>query len=178
MLWVPFCPPGTSTPDEAGAPICTPEPGCPAMICLAMVSARLIGMAKPTLCWLAGLPLVLAAVSMPMTLPVVLASGPPESPGMMSAFVWSMPVSFSGDAPLPSSLAEIDWFRPVIVPGTVADLAGPIGIAHADHVVAELDGRGVPDRDCGQARRAFKLDHGDVRALVVAEPLGRVLAVR
>ncbi len=77
------------------------------MICLAMVSALLIGMAKPTFCSLLEMP-ELAAVSIPMTLPSVLASGPPESPGMMLALVWIMPVSRSGATPLPSSLAEID----------------------------------------------------------------------
>ena len=56
-----------------------------------------------------------AAVSMPMTCPAGLTSGPPESPGWMLAFVSSMPLSCSDELPS-SSLAVIDWFRAVIVP--------------------------------------------------------------
>ena len=64
----------------------------PPAICRATDSAVLIGIANPAdACWsLASLP----AVSMPMT-PPELASGPPESPGMMSALVWIIPFRFS-----------------------------------------------------------------------------------
>ena len=54
VLCAPFGPLGTSTPTKPEVPIWTPEPACPAMICLAMVSALLIGIAKPTFsadCW-------------------------------------------------------------------------------------------------------------------------------
>ena len=64
----------------------------PSMIWWAMLSARLIGIAKPVGFWLPMLP-VDAAVSMPMTLPLSSTSGPPESPSTMSALVCSMPCS-------------------------------------------------------------------------------------
>ena len=80
-------------------PTCTDGLDRPAMISLAIAMALLIGMAKPTSCWLCWplkAPLVLAAVSMPMTWPFRLANGPPESPGMICASVCSIPVSSPG----------------------------------------------------------------------------------
>ncbi len=56
-----------------------------------------------------------AAVSMPMTWPLVSTRAPPESPGWMSAFTWIRPVSCSL-VPSPSSVAVMDWSRAVTVP--------------------------------------------------------------
>ena len=75
----------------------------------------LIGIANPVeACWsLASLP----AVSMPMT-PAELASGPPESPGTMSALVWIIPFRFSEAVEPPSSLAVMLWSSAVTWPGS------------------------------------------------------------
>ena len=79
-------------------------------ICRPTDSAVLIRIANPTYaCW--SFPSS-PAVSMPMT-PAGLASGPPESPGTMSAFVWIIPFSVSEAVELPSSLAVMAWFSPV-----------------------------------------------------------------
>ena len=86
----------------------------------------MIGIAKPVSCWLKPTVSELAAVSMPMTWPLVLEIGPPESPWMMLASVCSMPVRFS-DEPLPSSLAVIERFSPVMLPVTV--LIWPVPLA-------------------------------------------------
>ena len=61
---------------------------------------------------------VAAAVSMPMTWPWALTSGPPESPGTIRASVCSMPCSVSLPVALPSSLAVMVWLTPVMVPTT------------------------------------------------------------
>ncbi len=53
---------------------------------------------------------------MPITAPEASTSGPPESPGWTSAFTWIIPVSCS-EVPEDSSLAVIDWFRAVTLPG-------------------------------------------------------------
>ena len=56
----------------------------PSAICRATDNAVLIGIAKPVdACWVFP---SLPAVPIPIT-PAELASGPPESPGTMSAFV-------------------------------------------------------------------------------------------
>ena len=67
---------------------------------------------------------VAAAVSIPMTLPAVLASGPPESPCTMPALVCSMPCSVSLVA-APLSLAVMVRFMPVIEPTTGAKRPAP-----------------------------------------------------
>jgi len=93
----------------------------PFLICRAMASARLIGIAKPTLeVVLPKLPDD-AAVSMPITWPAVFTSGPPESPSTIWAFVCSMPCSVS--VPPSWSLAVIVWFSCVIAPDTT--VGGP-----------------------------------------------------
>src|SRR2546430_2001326 len=51
---------------------------------------------------------------MPTTWPAALTSAPPESPGLISASDWIMPVSCSELVPF--SLAVIDWLRAVIWP--------------------------------------------------------------
>ena len=53
---------------------------------------------------------------MPITWPLMFASGPPESPGTICALVCSMPCSVSRPFALPSSLAVMVSFRPVIEP--------------------------------------------------------------
>ena len=58
----------TTTPMSAAAPMCTVSDACPAMICLAMDSAWLIGMANPSVPAWNWNPLE-AAVSMPITTP-------------------------------------------------------------------------------------------------------------
>src|ERR1700722_9485836 len=86
----------TVTPRKGGSPIWIVLLPLPAAIVWAMDSARLIGIAKP---WLApgldGLVELFAAVFIPMTLPAVVASAPPESPDTIGASVCSMSVRFS-----------------------------------------------------------------------------------
>ena len=91
-------------------------PALPPAICLAMASARLIGMAKPMLVPAPPSDWLFAAVSMPITWPAALDSGPPESPAAIGALVCSMPCSVSLLAPLPESLAVMVRFSAVIVP--------------------------------------------------------------
>ena len=73
-------------------------------------------MAKPDAgcCWLklTSLP----AVSMPMTRPAELTSGPPESPATMFAFVSIIPCSVSEVTAPPWSLAVMVWLIPVTWP--------------------------------------------------------------
>ncbi len=92
-----------------------------AAIWLTTERAVLIGMAKPAAdcCWvkLTSLP----AVSMPMTCPAALTSGPPESPDTMPAFVWSIPCRVSDLTVPPWSVAVMVSWSPVIWP-----LAGTI----------------------------------------------------
>ena len=101
------------------APILIVELALPSTIWWAMLSARSIGIAKPVVVWLPTLP-VDAAVSMPMTLPFTVDSGPPESPSTMSALVCSMSCSVS--LPPRSSLAVMVWSRLVMSPATTAGL--------------------------------------------------------
>ena len=58
------------------------------------------------------------AVFIPTTRPWLSTSGPPESPGWMSASVWSRPDKRSL-VPPNSSLAVIVWLRPVIEPSAL-----------------------------------------------------------
>ncbi len=86
----------------------------PASICWASATASLIGIAKAWVRaddWNWNPEEAEAAVSMPITLPVLLTSGPPESPGWMGAVWWISPVSRS-TVPAPSSEAMIDAPRP------------------------------------------------------------------
>src|SRR5712691_10673488 len=88
----------TSTPRKPGRPMYTVELGRPDAICLAIVRAVLMGMAKPSVppaCpnWLEVE--VFAAVIMPMTWPALFASAPPESPCWIGALVCSMWLRFS-----------------------------------------------------------------------------------
>ena len=61
---------------------------------------------------------------MPMT-PAELASGPPESPGTMSALVWIIPFRVSEAVEPPSSLAVMVWFSAVTWPGAVVMVPWP-----------------------------------------------------
>src|ERR1700733_9048388 len=88
-----------STPRKAVSPMCTVDEADPASIVRAMERAVLIGMENP---WFPeDWPLVWnenpaeAAVSSPSTSPEVSTSGPPESPGWMSALDWIKPLSCS-----------------------------------------------------------------------------------
>ena len=87
----------------------------PASICLATAIAPLIGMANPLPApfwnWNPADP----AVSIPITWPLSFTSGPPESPGWMSALVSMRPVRFS-EVPSPWSLAVMDWPRATTLP--------------------------------------------------------------
>ena len=58
-------------------------------------------------------------MSRPITVPVVLTSGPPESPACRAAFVRISLVSCSA-VPVASSVAVIVSFRPVTVPAATA----------------------------------------------------------
>ncbi len=95
----------------------------PAAICRATDRAVLMGIANPAAdCCCSPLLTLCAAVSMPMTWLAELDSGPPESPGWMSALVWIMPCSVSLLAVPPWSEAVMVRFRPVTCPaaGTTA----------------------------------------------------------
>ena len=86
----------------------------PDRIWLAIPTAVLIGMAKPTLDTRSrGVPLA-AAVMMPTTCPDPFTSGPPESPGLMGALDWIRLLSCS-TLPL-SSRTVIVRFSAVIDP--------------------------------------------------------------
>ena len=61
-----------------------------------------------------------AAVSIPMTRPLASASGPPESPGLMSALVWNIPCRVSVSPEL-WSLATMVRPRLLITPGAAAE---------------------------------------------------------
>ncbi len=65
------------------------------MICLAMETAWLMGMANPSVAPAWNWKPLEAAVSMPITTPCAVTSGPPESPGFSAASVWMRPVSCS-----------------------------------------------------------------------------------
>jgi hypothetical protein len=75
-------------------------------------------MAKPAAicCW-SGMLTSLPAVSMPMTWPAALTSGPPESPDTMPASVWNIPCSVSDLTVPPWSLAVMVLLTPVMRPG-------------------------------------------------------------
>ena len=85
----------------------------PSAIWRATDRAVLIGMAKPATdcCWVKLT--LLPAVSMPMTWPAELTSGPPESPATMFALVWIIPCSVSDLTVPPWSLAVMVWLSPV-----------------------------------------------------------------
>ena len=124
--------------------MCTVALGWPDAICLAMASALLIGMAKPSE---PPLPdeedvpgvLVFAAVIMPMTWPALFASAPPESPCSILALVCSMCFRFSVLFE-PSSLAWIERSRALMMP--CAGLAPPWPSA------LPSASTGVPRRTC------------------------------
>src|SRR6478735_625463 len=81
----PASPPCTRTPRKAVAPTCTRELACPAATCFSIDRAFPIGMAYESAADETKRDDV--AVSMPMTFPAELTSGPPESPGCSLAFV-------------------------------------------------------------------------------------------
>ena len=112
----------TPTPSRPVGPMCTVSDAWPASICWARATAPLIGIAKAwvrVFVWNWKPVEAEAAVSMPITLPVLLTSGPPESPGWMGALWWMSPVSRS-EVPAPSSEATIDAFRPAMCPTATA----------------------------------------------------------
>ena len=122
--------------------MCTVALGWPAAICLAMASALLIGMAKPSVPpdeedWL-ELP-VFAAVIMPMTWPALFASAPPESPCSIRALVCSMWFRFSVLFE-PSSLAWIERSRALMMPAAGLAPPWPSALPSAS--------TGVPRRTC------------------------------
>src|SRR6185369_11144538 len=89
----------------------------PAAISLATDRAVLTGMAKPAAaCW-SEKRTFWPAVSMPMTWPAALTSGPPESPDTMPASVWNIPCSVSEVTVPPWSLAVMVLSTPVMRPG-------------------------------------------------------------
>ena len=88
----------------------------PASICLAIERAALIGMAKDTPAAAWNRKLDDAAVSMPTTLPSVVTSGPPESPGCRGALVRISPLSCS-PPPLASPAVTV-WSNASTTPST------------------------------------------------------------
>src|SRR5258705_5358309 len=86
----------TSTPRKPGRPMCTVSLGWADAICLAMASALLIGMAKPSVLPDEDWPgeLVFAAVVMPLTWPALFASAPAQLPLPIRALVLRLLVRF------------------------------------------------------------------------------------
>ncbi len=110
----------TEMPTNADGPIWMVREAFLASMSAAMARAMLIGMANPSspvICIVYPLD---AAVSMPITWPLALIRGPPESPGWIAASVWSMLESCSLS---PSgSVAVIDWPKAVTDPLAVLGL--------------------------------------------------------
>ena len=130
---------------SAAAPMWMVSDPCPAMICRAMDMAWLMGMAKPSVPAWNWNPLD-AAVSMPMTTPSALTSGPPESPGFNEASVWMSPVSCS--VLLSDCVAGGDGLVEIgDVPGRPTLGVPPTPPAFPTAVTPSPDGhvRGVPD---------------------------------
>ncbi len=102
----------------------------------------LIGIAKPAgaCCWVTFSP----AVSMPMTWPAKSASGPPESPETICAFVSINPCRVSEVTVPPTSLAVMVWFSPVTRPtaGTMAFC--PSALPRATTVAPDLTAAELP----------------------------------
>src|SRR5215471_3134327 len=74
-----FCP--ILTPRNAVGPTCTPPPEWPSRIWVAIPVATLMGIANPApVCWEANWEVCEPAMSIPITCPAALTSGPPESP--------------------------------------------------------------------------------------------------
>ena len=93
----------------------TVELDCLLAICPAMFSAVLIGMAKPVVPPGCPSAAVLAAVTIPMTCPALLASAPPESP----CWIWALVASMWFRSSIvfePSSLAWIERFSALMAP--------------------------------------------------------------
>ncbi len=88
---------------------------CLLAICPAIFSAVLIGMAKPVVPPDCPSAAVLAAVTIPMTCPALLASAPPESP----CWIWALVASMWFRSSMvfePSSLAWIERFSALMAP--------------------------------------------------------------
>ncbi len=119
-----------------------------------------------------------AAVSIPITWPAALASGPPESPGRMSAFVSSMPNRVSISSEL-ESLALIVRSRLLMTPGaTVGEPPCAGFVPDGQDGGADRDVRGVADLDRLEPGRVWQLEQGHVVGPVVAEDLRLVTAAR
>ena len=119
----------------------TAELAWPPAICRATDSAMLIGIANPVdACW--SFP-SLPAVSMPIT-PAELASGPPESPGTMSAFVWIIPCSVSAAIDPPPSLAVMVWPSALTWPGFAVMVPRPSALPRATTAVPALTEAELP----------------------------------
>ena len=103
----------------------------PLRIWLAMSSARLMGIAKPSPPGVDSPSMVkfrVAAAFMPTTCPALLASAPPESPERRLVDDWMRPpISFL--EPVSSSSAAIDRFRSVMTPDScVIGLPEPLAL--------------------------------------------------
>ena len=154
------------------------QPRPPSSIRRASESAVSIGMAKASSWTDDGLnekPLE-AAVSMAMTWPVPLTSGPPESPGWMSALVWIRPPGCS-EVPSSVSLAVICWLSATTEPpGRARHTAQP----RRRYRCRSRSGRPSPWPSCpgrpsaDAARGSPQLDQGDVPVCVVAQHRRRV----
>src|SRR5581483_11548610 len=108
-----------TTPSWPGYPRWTVALDWPDRIWATRAMARSTGMAKPAESPTARNRRVAeAAVSMPITWPALLISGPPESPGSSGASIWISPASVSGWLPS-RSVAVIVWFMATTLPLTV-----------------------------------------------------------
>ena len=136
-------------------------------------SALSIGIANAVVLpdWPKKSSLCAAAVFMPMTLPSVSTSGPPESPGSIGAEIWIMPCSVS-ELPVPC-VARGDL---LVERGDRAGRRGgraaaAAGVADRDDGVADRDVRRVGEAHGLEARHVVDLEERDVVDDVVAEHL-------
>jgi hypothetical protein len=127
----------TSTPRKPGSPMSTAGLARPRSICLAMASASLTGIAKPMVApprpgWPG--PAVSAAVIIPMTVPALSASAPPESPCWICAVVCSMSCR-SSVVPDPASLAWMERPTPLMTPAAGVTPPRPPALPRASTAV-------------------------------------------
>ena len=119
-----------------------------------------------------------AAVLIPITRPAASASGPPESPGLMSALVCSTPCRVSVRPEL-WSLATMVRPRLLITPGaTVGEPPWPASLPMARTGVPTPTSEESPVLTAVSPAAPAHLEQGDVVGRVVAENAGRIAAAR
>ena len=111
---------------------------------------------------------------MPMTWPDALSSGPPESPGSMSAFVRIMPVRCSTE-PVALVCASIAAPSAVMLPVATEGVPSlPSALPSATTFWPTPTVLESPTVDRGQPAGALELQNSDIIAVAVADDIGRV----